>query len=168
MLIQTRVFPLVFAILLPALVGAQPRKAADDPDQKELYAYVLTMDKIHKLAAATTALGEYGKAHPELDGAKSSDSKNLDEMVRKLDKFPPVVAILSKNGLTTREYAVGFFTLMQASMAVGFKKSGAYKEYPPQMLKLVSKQNLDFVDQHFDEIQKATAAMQGKEKDQDQ
>jgi hypothetical protein len=41
-------------------------------------------------------------------------------------------------------------------MAVGFKKGGAYKEYPPEALQLVSRQNLDFVDQHFDEIKKLT------------
>jgi hypothetical protein len=167
MLIQTRVFSIAFTILLPVLAGAQIRKSADDPDQKELYSYVLTTDKLQKLVNATLAMAEYGKAHPELNNAKSADAKNLDQMVQKLEKYPPVVAILSKNGMTPREYAVGFFTLLQASMAVGFKKSGTYKDYPPQMLKLVSKQNLDFVDQHFDEIQKATAAMQGKEKDQD-
>jgi hypothetical protein len=61
---------------------------------------------------------------------------------------------LSKNGLSPREYAVGIMTLMQAAIAVGSKKQGLYKEYPPEMLKLVSKANLDFVDQHWDVIQK--------------
>jgi hypothetical protein len=41
-------------------------------------------------------------------------------------------------------------------MVVGFKKSGTYKEYPPEMLKLVSKQNLAFAEEHWDEIQKLT------------
>jgi hypothetical protein len=151
---------------LPALAAAQPKKSADDdPDQKELYAYALSMGKVQKLAAATTMLAEEAKKHPELQ-SESSDSKNLNEMEAKLKQFPVVVSILGKNGLTPREYAVGFFTLMQASMAVGFKKSGAYKEYPPKMLQLVSRQNLDFVEQHFDEIQKATASVWGKDKDQ--
>jgi hypothetical protein len=43
---------------------------------------------------------------------------------------------------------------VQAAMAVGFKKNGTYKEYPPKMLALVSKANLDFTEQHWDEIQK--------------
>jgi hypothetical protein len=66
------------------------------------------------------------------------------------------MAVLAKNGITPREYAVGIMTLVQAGMAVGMKKSGTYKEYPPQMLKLVSKPNLDFVEQHWDVIQKMT------------
>jgi hypothetical protein len=151
------------AILLVAGAYAQTRKnAADSADQKELYNYVLTMDKVKKLAAATMQFQELAKKHPELNDEKQTDSKNIDEMVQKLQKYPDVVSILSKNGLTPREYAVGFMTLMQASMAVGFKKSGTYKEYPPKMLEVVSKPNLDFVDQHFDEIQKVTAPLSGE------
>ena len=51
--------------------------------------------------------------------------------------------------------------MLQATMAVGFKKSGTYKEYPPDMLKQVSKANLDFVEQHWDAIQKMTATPSG-------
>jgi hypothetical protein len=157
------IFAISLAGLLSTGVFAQTKgRAADDPDQKELYSYVLSTDKIQKLGNATKALMEASKQHPELNNGESSDPKNLDEMVKKLQKYPEVVPILSRNGLSPREYAVGFFTLMQASMAVGFKKSGAYKEYPPKMLQLVSKQNLDFVEQHFDEIQKLTP-MQDKD-----
>jgi hypothetical protein len=155
---------LALTALLSTCAVAQPKgRSADDPDQKELFAYALTMDKIQKMANATTALMAEGKRHPEMNNDSNSDSKNLDEMVKKLQKYPEVVSILSKNGLTPREYAVGFFTLLQASIAVGSKKSGMYKEYPPKMLQVVSKANLDFMDQHFDEIQKITAAMQGRD-----
>jgi hypothetical protein len=156
-------FAIALAGLLSAVAVAQPKARAndDDLDQKEVHDYVLSMDKIHKLGGASKALMEESKRHPELDG-ESSDSKNLDEMVKKIQKYPEAVSILSKNGLSPREYAVGFFTLIQASIAVGAKKSGAYKEYPPKMLQLVSKQNLDLVEQHFDEIQKLTS-MEDKE-----
>src|SRR5437763_14685247 len=108
------------AILLVSGAYAQARKNADSADQKELYNYVLTMDKVKKLAAATNQFQELGKKHPELNDEKPTDSKNIDEMAQKLQKYPDVVSILSKNGLTPREYTVGFMTLMQASMAVGF------------------------------------------------
>jgi hypothetical protein len=157
---------LLLAVLLAWSAVAQPAKHMDDADQKELYNYVLTMDKIQKAAAATQTMTDYGKKHPELNNEKSGDAKNLDEMVKKLEKFPEVVSILSKNGLTPREYAVCFFTLLQASIAVGSKRSGLYKEYPPKMLEVVSRKNLDFVDQHFDEIQKLTNKMQGADQDQ--
>jgi len=157
------VLSIALAIAITAAAFAQPRsRASDDADQRELYNYSLTMDKIRKVADATASFADFAKKHPELQG-QSSNSKNLDEMVRKFEKYPEAVAILKQQGLTPREYAVGVLTLMQASMAVGFKKSGAYKEYPPDMLKLVSKPNLDFVDQHYDEIVKLTAKMQPKD-----
>jgi hypothetical protein len=144
----------IAALLSIGAAHAQKRDA-NDPDQKELYKYVLTMDKIKKLGSVTHDMQEAAKKHPELNSAGGDgDSKDLNDMVSKLQKYPEVVSILSRNGVTPREYAVGFFTLLQASMAVGFKKGGAYKEYPPEMLQLVSRQNLDFVDQHFDEIRK--------------
>ncbi len=142
-------------VMLSLVIGYGQGRNANDPDQKELYGYVLTMDKVKKIGAATHEMQDAAKKHPELD-RNGGDAKDLNEMVAKLQKFPEVTSILSRNGLSPREYAVGFFTLLQASMAVGMKKSGAYKEYPPKMLQLVSKQNLDFVDQHFDEIKKLT------------
>lgn len=144
-------------VLLGSSAAAQSktRASGDDRDQKELYNYVLTMDKIQKIGTATKALSELGKRHPELQN-ESDNNKNLDELARNFQKYPEAVAILARNGMTPREYSVGILTLMQASIAVGFKKSGTYKEYPPEMLKLVSKANLAFVDQHFDEIKKLT------------
>jgi hypothetical protein len=145
-----RLFAVGLAGLLTVGAFAQPKgRSTDDPDQKELYNYVLSMDKIQKIANATIAMSEY--------------AKSLDDTVRKLQKYPEVVSILSKNGVAPRDYAVGMFTLLQASIAVGSKKSGLYKEYPPKMLQLVSKANLDFVDQHYEEIQKLTASMQPKD-----
>ena len=145
---------LAIAVLV-ALGLAQAQKDKDnDPDQKELHDYVLTMDKVQKAGNATKAMQEVAKKHPEMEKDNDGDAKNLDEMVAKIQKYPEVTSLLRQNGLTAREYAVCTFTLMQAAMAVGFKKAGTYKEYPPKMLAVVSKQNLDFVEQHFDEIKK--------------
>ena len=144
-------------VLLAGAALAQPRKrGVDDAEQKELHDYVLTMDKINKMAAVTKAFQDYAKRHPEVNSDKNSDSKSLDDMVQKIQKLPEAQAILAKNGMSARDYAVGFFSLMQASIAVGAKKSGAYKDYPPEMLKLVTPANLAFVEQHFDEITKLT------------
>jgi hypothetical protein len=140
-------------ILLAAGANAQSKKSSGgDASQKELYNYVLTMDKIQKMANATRDLEALAKQHPDLKDTGSANS--LNESVAKIEKYPEAVAAIKKNGLTTREYLVGFMTLLQATMAVGFKKSGTYKDYPPTMLQLVSKQNLDFVEQHWNEIRK--------------
>ena len=146
----------VIAAFVSCAAGAQTRaRGTDTADQKEIYDYVLTMDKVQRIGNATMALQELSKKHPELNQS-NSDSKTLDDTVTKFQSFPEAVAVLNKNGLAPREYVVGFFSILQAGMAVGFKKSGTYKEYPPNMLKLVSKQNLDFVDQHWDEVKKYT------------
>ena len=45
-----------FSLVSPSTLGAQTKKPSDSPDQKEYSAYVLTMDKIHRLADATKEL----------------------------------------------------------------------------------------------------------------
>jgi hypothetical protein len=141
------------SVLLASAAAAQSKKSEDnDPDQKELYNYVLTMDKLQKLSNSTKQLQAVAKQHPEIN--EDGDAKSIDDMVKKFQKYPDAMAVLSKIGLSPREYAVGFMTTIQAAMAVGFKKNGTYKEYPPKMLALVSKANLDFTEQHWDEIQK--------------
>jgi predicted Zn-dependent protease len=143
---------IALTMLLATAQAQTKRRSADDPDQKELYDYALTMDKVQRIDAATKGLEELSKKHPEVKD--SSDAKSLSEIAQKFEKYPDAVAVLAKNNMTPREYAVGMLTLMQAGMAVGMKKSGTYKEYPPEMLKVVSKPNLDFVEQHWDTIQK--------------
>jgi len=142
-------------ILLISGAAAQNKKGAEkDADQKEVHDYVLSIDKIQKLANATRQLQDLAKQHPEVKD--EGNSNTIDETVKKFQKYPDAVAVMSKNGLSPREYAVGMMTTMQAAMAVGFKKNGTYKEYPPKMLELISKANLDFTEQHWDEIQKMT------------
>ena len=62
--------------------------------------------------------------------------------------------MMKKNGFTPREYVLGTITFIQAATAVGFKKSGSYKDYPPQVHRVVSAANLAFVEQHWNEIDK--------------
>jgi len=140
------------AMLSVAAAAAQSRKAQDSPDQKESYNYVLTMDKVQKLGNATKDLMQLQARYPEMQSGSSD--YNLDQITQQIQKHPDAVAILKKNGLTPREWVVGTRTLIQASMVVGFKKDGTYKEYPPEMLKDVSPANLAFVEKHFDEIHK--------------
>ena len=147
----------VLAGMLFAGVNARALQASlgmNPGDAKELYDNALSMDKIQKTSAATRALEELGKQHPELNGTQ--DANSIGDAVQKLEKYPEAVAAIHRSGLTPHEYVVCLMTLIQASIAVGFKKSGTYKEYPPQILKLVSKANLDFTERHWDEIQKLT------------
>ncbi len=121
---------------------------------------MLTIDNVHKLGNALKDLNELRKNNPDLfntDGSKN----NLDQATQRMAKYPQAVAIIRKNGLALREYVVGSITLSQAATAVAFKKAGTYKEYPPDMLKVVSPANLTFVEQHYDEISKLMSAFNG-------
>src|SRR5262249_30668046 len=114
--------------------------------------FVLSMDKVQRLSGAAKGLHELEKKHPGMGNGGSSNG--IDQMVGAIQKYPDAVAVLSKNGLTPRDYAVGFLTLIQSTMMVGLKKAGTFKTYPPDMLKLVSPANLAFVEQHYADIQK--------------
>lgn len=144
---------LLAVILLAAGAYAQGKKSSDDADQKELYNYSLSMDKVQKLAAATKALEPLAKQHPEIQN-DHDDAKSIDAMAQKFQKYPDAVGALAKNGLTPREYIVGMMASVQTIMAVGMKKSGTIKDYPPEIYKTISKANLDFAEQHWDEFQK--------------
>jgi hypothetical protein len=146
--------------LLTALLFASEGRALQvgagisPDDAKQLYNYTLTMDKIQKVATATAALEELGKHHPEMDNAMQSHS--IDGTVQTIQHYPEAVAAITRTGLAPHEYVVCLMTVMQAALAVGLKKSGAFTEYPPKLLEVVSRANLDFTEQHWVEIQKLT------------
>jgi len=152
--------PITFTVLLCTLgiasvARAQQHDNEPNPaDAREIYNYSLSMDKIHKAAAATRSLQELGKKHPELN--QSQDSSTIDGTVENINKYPEAVAAVRSNGLSPREYVVCFMTLIQTTIAVGMKKSGTFKDYPPKLLAQVNRANLDFTEQHWDEIQQIT------------
>ena len=119
------------------------------------------MDKIQRASAATRSLEELGKKHPELN--QSQESSSIDGTVQNISKYPEAVAAIRSNGMSPREYVVCFMTLVQTSMAVGLKKSGTFKEYPPKLLAEINKSNLDFTEQHWDEIQKITNSLNSEQ-----
>jgi hypothetical protein len=152
---QKAVSALLAGALLTAGAMAQTKSAAEEADQKEIYNYTLNMDKIQRFGATMAALQDLEKKHP--DAKEDKGGETIDEIVKKFQKYPDAVAVMEKNGFTPREFAICTMSIIQTGMAVGFKKNGTYKEYPPEMLKLVSRNNLDFAEQHWDEIQKITA-----------
>ncbi|MGD0964265.1 MAG: hypothetical protein ABSA57_10245 [Candidatus Acidiferrales bacterium] len=158
----------VIAVAMLALAAITPKARAQatatDVNQKELHDYVLTMDKITKLASTQKDIDDLQKSDPAMTkdmSSQDSNGKSIDQMAQGLAKYPPVIAILKRNGFGAREYIVATLTLIQVGTAVGFKKAGTYNEYPPQMLKLVSQANLTFVEQHWDDITKAMPAFSG-------
>lgn len=145
----------ILASLLVTATGARASQfdsGVSSSDAKQIYSYTLNMDQVQKMAAATRALRELGKSHPEINQVR--EARSIDAMLQNLQRSPEAVAAINRSGLTPREYVLCLMTVMQASMAVGFKKSGAFTQYPPELLQQISRANLDFTEQHFDEIQK--------------
>jgi hypothetical protein len=145
-----------------AAAQARTKAGAQTADEQELLKYSLTMDKVQKLSGAMHGLTDLAKSHPELKDSSSAANESLDQIAQRIQKYPDAVAILAKNGLTPREFAVGSLSLLQAGMVVGMKKAGMFQEYPPDMLKMVSPANLTFVEQHYDDITKAFPEMSAK------
>lgn len=146
----------VATVLAATGVGAQSHSSSrlSASDAKEIFNYTLTMNKVQKTSTATNALNQLAKSHPELNNV--SQSKTIDGILQSLQRYPDAVAIINRSGLSPREYVDCLMTVMQSGIAVSFKKSGTFKEYPPELLRTVSKANLDFTEQHWDQIQKLT------------
>jgi hypothetical protein len=158
----------ITALLAPQPASAQANKSDADADQKELYSYVLTVDKLHKLADATRDMKEWQKKNPQAADEKAdtaSEEGSISQRVKDIEaKTPELVAIVRKNGLTTREYMVALLVLMQASILVGMKKA-TDTEYSKDATTLVSPANLAFVEQHWEELQKMNLGADSKNAD---
>lgn len=158
----------VLALLAPQPGGAQANKSAEDADQKELYSYVLTADKLHQLADATRDIKELQKKNPQAADEKvdtASEEGSISQRVKDIEaKAPEFAAIVRKNGLTPREYLVALLVLMQASILVSMKKA-SNTEYSKEATTLVSPANLAFVEQHWDDLQKMNLGADGKDAD---
>jgi hypothetical protein len=141
--------------------GAPPEQRQNDPELAEIRNYRLTMPKIDKYAAITDGMAGLVQAHPELEKAlesthDSNEPKNIAETVRQFEtKFPQGVALIKKQGMTTREYVVLSFALLNDVMIVGMKKSGQLKAYPANS---ITSENNSFVEQNFDKLNKILTA----------
>ncbi len=141
---------------------------AREADEKELFAYTLTMEKIHKLADAQKDLNALEKSDPDMaSNLKSEQSAaSLDQIAEKLEKYPKLVDLLKKDGMTPREYVVTVIVLIQSGAVVDMKRNGTIKDYPPEVLQLIKLENLTLVEDHYDEIAKAMPTTSDEGNDQ--
>jgi hypothetical protein len=144
-----------------SFAGQSSKHGPDSPDQKELLAYNLSMDKIQRLADTYKEMQAYQQKHPETAKDDSGSGKDINDQVAKLEaKDPEAVAIMKKHGFTTREFVVAMFTLIQATMIVGSKKDG-HPIDPAKANELVNPANQELVDKNWDAIQKINESMSG-------
>jgi hypothetical protein len=139
------------ALSLPAATEAQQSEA----DLKAVSATTLTMPKYKQYLDATVNLANVAANDPSLaEGMKDGGEKSIDEQVRMFERNPQVKAAVTSTGLSTREYVLTQWALLQTGMAYAMtKQAGASQE---GMIKQagVSKANMEFYAQNEAEINK--------------
>ena len=147
-----------FLILFAAIIGhAQAPEAADNPDQKEIYAYVLTMDKLHKLEQVRTALSGLltERTANALDHDVSLTEGTFAQRAKILEvRYPEVTRIVLKQGMLTREYLLAAHVIFRAYILVEAKRHGEIQQYPNSKGG-VNPANIAFVEWHLDEVRKS-------------
>lgn len=111
---------LVVAALF-ALAATVPAGAAGDGGAKEISAYRLTDAGLARYANATRRLDEAVRSSPALCEERASedgeDSQTLDQVAAKIDANPAMRQAVQAAGMTSRDYALFSFALLQAGMA---------------------------------------------------
>jgi hypothetical protein len=137
------------ALSLPATAVAQQ----SDADLKAVSATTLTMPKYKQYLDATVNLANVAAKNPGLaQGMEGSGEKSIAEQVQMLESNPQVKAAVTSTGLSTRDYVLTQWALLQTGMAYAMtKETGATQE---DMIKKggVSKANMDFYAQNEAEL----------------
>ncbi len=141
----------LFVLMIAACSLARAEDTPAD-DAKEVKAYLLTMDKVNKLTAATKSLRKIAATDRSVCAVMAPDEadqgKSLTDRAKKMEAaHPKVVPMLKAEGLTAREILVLTFAQMQAGMAV-YVKSMGMKEVPMD----VNPANVTFMEQNKKEL----------------
>jgi hypothetical protein len=107
---------MLFATLLAAALAPTVTQALDDRDTKEIAAYQITDAAFAKYSQATRGLGALAKQLPANCGDDDSP-QSLASLAAKMDAVPAVKAAITSAGMTSREYLVFSFALLQAGFA---------------------------------------------------
>jgi hypothetical protein len=147
---------LALALLLPPVASASQ---AHDADAREVSAYQLTEPGLGKFTRATRGL--IGLHIDEC--AEEADVKTISEAVAKLDATSGAKAAIEAAGMTTREYIVFSFSMMQSGLAAwGLNQPGG--KIPPG----VSEANVEFYRKHATELQRLADETEDSDCDADE
>jgi hypothetical protein len=146
------------AILSAGIVMGQPG-GGSPADMKEIRDYRLNMDVIQRYVRLFKTLND-DAAVKKCSDFSSSGTKvtSLDDSEKALSSCPAAVADIKAAGMKPREFLVVTGALMSDFMAVGMKKSGMIKDYPPT----VSPENAAFLEQNYDKLQAMMGSLSGK------
>jgi hypothetical protein len=149
----------VFSIVASlAIAAAQSPAFAQDRDTREVSAYVMTEAGLARYTQATENLA----AVPDTGCADSaSDEMSIDDQAAQIDAAPGAAAAIRAAGMTTREYVVFSWSLLQTGLAVwGQEQSGTL---PAD----ANKANVDFYRKHRADWARLEAMKSGCDSDDD-
>lgn len=115
---------------------------ATDSDQREISGYALSESGLSRFTQATQNLRAIPNACVREDDDDSSN-QSLDQMVAKLESIPGAKAAVQSAGMTSREYVVFMFSMMEAGLS-SWAVSQPGGKLPPG----VSQANVDFYRKH--------------------
>jgi len=134
--------------------GASLAMGGDMPaaDLKKIHDYTLSMDKIHALQAALADIKALGKkdatfkAKVENAQDDGDDHATIAQIEAKMDRYPRLVAIYRKHGLSDDDVLLMPLALMGAGVAVQYPKAAA------QLADQTSPQQIAFFRAHQAEL----------------
>lgn len=139
-------------VFFTGTTAQQGNKSIDNLDQKQSYAYVLTMDVIYKLENIRTAFNQKVK-ETTLDAVAHDESFGKGTFMERAQflnkKYPEVAAVIRKQGISPMEYLLASHVLLQAFLQVEAKKRGEAHHSDPKGEP--NPTNLAFVEQHWEE-----------------
>ncbi len=129
------------AIIVAAALALPGLAAAEDKDLREVSAYTMTESGLAKFTRASKNVATIPGACDEDDDG--GNMKSIDQMVAKLNSVPGVQSAIQSAGMSTREYVVFMFSMMQSGMAA-WAVSQPGGKLPPG----ISQANVDFYRKH--------------------
>ena len=143
------------AITVMALsLSAGVVEAQSDADLKAVSATTLTMPKYKQYLDASVNLANVAAKNPGIaEGLKESNQdKSIAETVKTLESHPQVRGAITSTGLTTKDYVLTQWALIQTGMAYAMTKGSAASQDEIVDKAGVSKANLDFYAKNEAEI----------------
>jgi hypothetical protein len=139
----------IMALSLPAAVA----QAQSDADLKAVSGTTLTMPKYKQYLDATVNLADVAAKNPGLaEGLKGSSEKSIADQVKALESNPQVRASITSTGLSTRDYVLTQWALVQTGMAYAMTKGSPASQEEVIKKGGVSRANLDFYAKNEAEI----------------
>ena len=161
----------LFTLAVPALAdkpgggppGGGRRGELTPADEKAVHDFKLSTSTIDKLLDAGSKLEVAVAKDPSMQKESSMGGKrSIDENVTVMQSHPEAVAILKSAGLSPKEFLVGTLALMTAASWASMKKQYPETQAQAPAPAYVNPDNLKFVENHPEVMQKIQAAFREK------